>query len=108
MPLYDYECQTCGIFSEFQSVEHFGDDCACPDCGQAAPRRLLSVPHFSTASRSGMKAHAINEKNAHMPETTARSGKHPPGCSCCGTKRQAKSDNAAKTFPGTRPWMISH
>jgi putative FmdB family regulatory protein len=104
MPIYDYLCENCGPFTEMTSMDHFADDAICPDCGAAAPRALLSVPHFSTGSNR-FKAQAINEKNAHAPETSAGTGRHPPGCGCCGTSRKP---GAAKGFPGARPWMISH
>src|ERR1700722_11506452 len=110
MPIYDYLCARCGPFTEMTPMENYADDAACPNCGAGAPRALLSVPHFSAARGSNrFKAHAVNEKNAHAPETSARTGHHPPGCGCCGTSRRNKAKpEAAKSFPGARPWMISH
>jgi hypothetical protein len=36
---------------------------------------------------------------------------HGAGCSCCTGKSMRKTKrgkNGAKSFPGSRPWMISH
>jgi putative FmdB family regulatory protein len=100
MPLYEYECADCGGFTAFASMADFEADCECPECGLTSPRQLLSVPHFGASSGRFM-AQAVNEKNAHAPETTKRTGKHPPRCSCC-TKAPARKTS------GPRPWMISH
>ncbi len=109
MPIYDYLCGRCGPFTEMTPMAHYADDATCPDCGADAPRALLTVPHFSSMGSKRFKAQALNEKNAHAPETTARTGRHPPGCGCCGTSAKTKTrPEAAKSFPGTRPWMISH
>jgi len=100
MPLYDYECRDCGGFAEFRPVSAFEDDVACPECGRAAPRQLLSVPRSGAPSGS-FRAQAVNERNSHAPETTKRTGKHPPRCACCTKPAQRKTS-------GPRPWMISH
>jgi putative FmdB family regulatory protein len=100
MPLYDYECRDCGGFAEFRPVAAFEEDAACPACGRASPRQLLSVPRFG-AGAGRFRAEAVNEKNSHAPETTRRTGKHPPRCGCCTKPAQRKAS-------GPRPWMISH
>lgn len=106
MPVYDYLCSACGPFSGFMPMAEYEAAVACPECGIAAPRALLSAPHFRTMSATRFTAQAVNEKNAHMPESSARSGRHPPGCGCC--KTAAGPQPAAKSFPAARPWMISH
>jgi putative FmdB family regulatory protein len=100
MPLYDYECLDCGGFAEFRSVAAFEEDAECPECGRASPRQLLSVPRFGAGS-GRFRAEAVNERNSHAPETTRRTGKHPPRCGCCTKPAQRKAS-------GPRPWMISH
>jgi putative FmdB family regulatory protein len=100
MPLYDYECLDCGGFSEFRPVAAFEENAACPACGRASPRQLLSMPRFGAGS-GRFRAEAVNERNSHAPETTRRTGKHPPRCGCCTKPAQRKAS-------GPRPWMISH
>ena len=111
MPIYDYMCAGCGPFTALMPMASFEADHDCPHCGAAAPRALLSVPYFALMSSAKRKAHAVNEKNAHHPESLNLRDKHPAGCGCCtkaSSKLQADSPPPMKSFPGSRPWMISH
>ena len=44
--------------------------------------------------------------------TAAFKAKHGAGCGCCSGKssmrRTQRGKKGAKSFPGSRPWMISH
>ena len=42
MPLYDYECEECGPFTELRSMSRSSDPMPCPACGNAAPRTLTA------------------------------------------------------------------
>ncbi len=110
MPVYDYLCPHCGPFTALVPMADFEADHDCPECQAAAPRALLNVPHFALMSSTKRKAHAVNETNAHAPDSTRKSGRHPPGCGCCkpGSKLKADAPAPMKGFPGSRPWMISH
>ncbi|MGE4482096.1 FmdB family zinc ribbon protein [Acidocella sp.] len=111
MPVYDYMCPHCGPFTALMPMAAFEDDLDCPECGKAAPRALLNVPHFALMSGTKRKAYAVNEKSAYEPDSTRKSGRHPPGCGCCAKppgKLKADAPAPMKSFPGSRPWMISH
>ncbi|MGY4500036.1 hypothetical protein ACVWYH_003967 [Bradyrhizobium sp. GM24.11] len=71
------------------------------------------------------KAHAVNERSMHAPQTVAQyKASHGPGCGCCSSGKTVKDKGAsdkkkparlvtktrsgAKGFPTARPWMISH
>ena len=87
MPVYDYLCERCGPFTDMRPMAECDAPNDCPRCGRAAPRAFLTAP------LSSMK------KN------------HGAGCACCSGKSMRKSrrgKNGAKSFPGSRPWMISH
>jgi putative FmdB family regulatory protein len=43
MPNYEYECETCGPFTENRPMAEFDLPQPCPDCGDMAPR-LLTCP----------------------------------------------------------------
>jgi putative FmdB family regulatory protein len=104
MPVYDYECGECGVFTAFRPMSKCRDPLACPDCGQEARRAILTAPSLANMSAELRKAHATNEKAAHEPRSS-----HGAGCSCCsGKTRTAGEPQAAKLFPKKRPWMISH
>lgn len=110
MPIYDYLCADCGAFSAQMPMSAYRDDQDCPTCGQRAPRALLTTPYLASMDGGKRRAHATNEKSAHLPATSAGTGRHPSNCGCCRgpEKRQADSPTPMKSFPASRPWMISH
>jgi putative FmdB family regulatory protein len=117
MPVYDYLCDRCGPFTEMRPMAECELPMECPSCGDEAPRAYLTAPHFATMSKETRLAHVTNERSAHAPQRLAewkagQSGRHGAGCACCrGTlpKRAVKRGrNGAKSFPSSRPWMISH
>lgn len=70
MPTYDYNCQTCGTFSEVRPMAEFAQPQPCPACGDPAPRAFLSAPALGGGAR--METAAAAPMRAH-----------PGGCSCC-------------------------
>jgi len=104
MPVYQYECSECGSFTMLRPMaECFLPGC-CPGCGSDAQREI-SAPHLGNLSSDANRAHAVNERSAHAPR---RSGGHVHSASCsCGSGKKTAA-SAAKSFPGARPWMISH
>lgn len=75
MPTYDYECETCGPFTESRPMAEFAKPQPCPDCGALAPR-MLSV----TAIAGGGSDEA-------SPAAAAPRA-HPGGCACCAAPRR--------------------
>ena len=116
MPVYDYKCKTHGLFHELATMADFDKPCACPQCGQPAPRVIMISPELLTMDSSHRKAAATNEKARHEPIISSVESRATPkadgGCGC-GSQRKAASKlmyTAAgeKHFPSMRPWMISH
>jgi putative FmdB family regulatory protein len=107
MPTYEYECSSCGVFSSMRRMSEYRDPQPCPDCGTKA-QRILSAPAFTGMAAGLRHAYATNERSAHAPQN--HKVKHGAGCGCCGGKTSTSkvSSSAAKSFPGSRPWMISH
>jgi putative FmdB family regulatory protein len=120
MPTYDYACPQCGDFEALRGLAQRNDPCACPDCGAAAQRVFLSAPRLACLSGDTRRAMDVNERARHAPRSSRDGGgaeggrygrmRHPSGCGCCGGQRGATvtTPDGAKTFPGKRPWMISH
>ena len=108
MPTYDYECRKCGVFSSIKPMSEHRDPQPCPDCGTGAERVLVSAPAFAGMATGLRQAHATNERSSNEPQK--HQVKHGAGCGCCGGKSSASSGQAGavKSFPGSRPWMISH
>lgn len=111
MPVYEYECEQHGVFEALQSMAAFQEPCSCPECGGESPRVLFTAPALGSRNRANIKAHGINERAADSPK---RSGTHGPGCGCCsgGKKKSSRKTlhrpDGSKSFPSSRPWMISH
>jgi putative FmdB family regulatory protein len=115
MPVYEYLCSACGPFTEIRPMAEYDKPQPCPECQRKAPRVLLTAPRFSTMSVELRTAHATNERSAAAPSTlSALKSQHEAGCSCCSGlsnkkgRKTARGKNGAKSFPGARPWMISH
>ena len=118
MPTYDYACPDCGGFDALRSLAARNEPCACPACGTQAPRVFVSAPWLACTTSEQRRAFDTNERSQHAPRSSRDTGesyarlRHPAGCGCCSStsKRGATltAPNGAKTFPGKRPWMISH
>jgi len=115
MPLYEYDCPSCGPFDQLRPLSVSSEPCDCPECGTSSTRVILTVPAILAMDSGLRRAHATNELSANVPQVSSaesRSHKHGPGCSCCGgsggKSRTVKTADGGKTFPRDRPWMISH
>ncbi len=113
MPVYDYLCEECGPFTDMRPMAECDAPQPCPACGVLAPRAFLTAPHFALMSGERRLAYATNERSAHAPQRSGEfKARHGSGCACCSgklSKRIVKQGrNGAKSFPGSRPWMISH
>jgi putative FmdB family regulatory protein len=53
MPLYEYGCRRCGLFSESRPMSGSAMPAPCPTCGAKAPRVLsaTAVGHSKTGNR---------------------------------------------------------
>jgi putative FmdB family regulatory protein len=117
MPTYEYDCRQCGGFDALRSIARRNDPAVCPGCGTASARVLVSAPHLARLDAATRTALTTNERAAHAPRSS-RDGaagyqrlKHPAGCGCCATgirSATVRAPSGAKSFPGKRPWMISH
>jgi putative FmdB family regulatory protein len=107
MPVYDYQCPDCGVFTALRPMSAFREPCACPDCGREAGRVFLTMPAVAGMDPVRRTAIATNERASHEPKRA-----HGVGCSCCGSGKgngkAAKTPGGEKSFPKARPWMISH
>lgn len=97
MPMYEYDCPSCGDFTTLHPMAESGLACGCPVSGNQ--RRAIET----------------NEHSANAPKTVAEyqdSKRHPSGCSCCGPSKTVVPTKAnplaLKGKAAGRPWMISH
>jgi putative FmdB family regulatory protein len=115
MPLYEFDCPSCGAFDQLRPLSLSSNSCECPECGTESKRVILTVPAILGMDSGLRYAHATNERSASAPEvstTETRTHKHGAGCACCSggpsKSRTLKTADGGKTFPRDRPWMISH
>jgi putative FmdB family regulatory protein len=113
MPLYEYECEDCGVFTGFRSMSQASEPLAC-ECGVLSAR-ILSVPKLAVMEKSQRTAHERNEQSAHHPNFKTRSSCGCAGAHTCnsngGVKMDAKTGQPAlqmQTKKTARPWMLSH
>jgi len=112
--MYDYECPTCGDFTEMRPMAESSLPQPCPWCETLSRRVIRMAPAFSTLSAATRTAHSTNERSADRPKLLSEVGpahKHGPGCGCGGGKKGRsvlRTADGAKGFPTARPWMISH
>jgi putative FmdB family regulatory protein len=104
MPLYEYSCETHGVFDAFRPSSASSEPADCPDCGQSA-QRILSIPMTTLLGPVVRNAMERNEKSRHEPHVCK------PGCSHhhrstapIDTSRPAKRHS----YNGPRPWVIEH
>lgn len=112
MPFYDYECRRCGPFTVMRPMAECELPSNCPDCGREAPRAYLTAPFFAAMPAGRRAAFAANERSAHAPQQLSRMDRrHGADCGCCSPKSSRtvkRGRNGAKSFPSSRPWMLSH
>jgi len=110
MPLYEYMCETHGPFTEMRPMALSAEPCACPVCGGASPRVLLTAPAIGASDRGRMKAHAVNERAADAPKRASAHMSGPPagGRSSLKPPRNRVMPNGTKSAVGSRPWALSY
>ncbi len=121
MPLYEYECSDCGVFSALGRISTSQEPAACPTCS-AVSERIISAPQLAILGKPQRAAHERNEKSAHAPRSTRRSSCGCTGSHTCNTKSNTSKTNASKTGKPVsnpngllmqtkrtaRPWMLGH
>ena len=107
MPVYDYECRECGVFTALRPMSECREPLSCLECGKMAPRVFLSMPAIAGMDPARRTAIAVNERSSHEPRFSRAHGN---GCACCSAKggKTTGKSGGAKSFPKARPWMISH
>lgn len=119
MPIYDYNCVSCGPFDALRQMSQRDEALECPECGALSARVLAFGFHLALVDGDTRRAIEGNESAAHVPkmskdyDSSYKRLKHPSGCGCCSPKNRKRGAtqtfaNGNKTFVGKRPWMISH
>ncbi len=112
MPVYEYVCSSCGVFSALRKMSEAKQPACCETCGAVSPR-IMSAPRLAVLEKSQRNAHERNEKSANEPNVGRRSSCGCTGAHTCNTttKVNPETGKAAlqmQTKKTARPWMLSH
>ncbi len=82
MPIYEYRCESCG--HEMEAIQKISDTplTDCPNCGQAALKKLISAAGFRLKGGGWYETDfkKAGKKNLHEASSTKESGKTAPCC----------------------------
>lgn len=94
MPLYEFRCETCGIFEQRRSLEEASNPMLCPTC-QAVAKRVISAPGLI------MTPYALQSRveRSAEPRVVKRTQNQEPAIH--------KHHHHHHHHQG-RPWMIGH
>ncbi len=90
MPLYDFRCETCGIFEQSRSIQTANDLMLCPTCNTVAKRLISAVGILKTPTQLSKRV----EQSAE-PRVVQRAPQH---------NHSAHTHN----HHHGRPWAIGH
>jgi putative FmdB family regulatory protein len=98
MPIYDYQCTSCGFKKEVMRKISEPNLTICPECGKETFAKQLSAPSFqlsgsgwyatdfkggaSKGDNAGSEKKAEPEKKAESTEAAAPAAPCNPGCAC--------------------------
>lgn len=104
MPVYEFECRSCGPFTEIRSIIESGSPAKCPDCGTISAK-IFPVVNLRQMRPENRVAWERNEQSAHAP-------RYSPTCShkTSGAKPGADGRPALQSSKkrNSRPWMLGH
>ena len=102
MPIYEYQCDECGHV--FDALQKMSDDPLkdCPDCGEAALRKLVSAPNFRL---KGAGWYETDFKDKNKRNLAGDAGKAAEKVSSSAKTEQSKSagESQSATKPAAKP-----
>jgi putative FmdB family regulatory protein len=111
MPLYEYECDSCG--ARFERIQKFSDPpvTVCPTCGGAV-RKLLSSPaiqfkgsgfYITDYARSGQSEKSATKTPEGGKSETKSSGSADAASSTSSSSETGKSETKTETKGDSKP-----
>ncbi len=109
MPLYDYACEGCGPFRDWQPMSAASAPVECPTCGVPAPR-AITAPYIANMNPNSRIAHQRNEMSADAPEVMSRKEMDRLGTKRAGARGRHHHAHGHRHGHGHsgRPWVIGH
>ena len=81
MPIYDYQCTSCGLKKEVMRKISEPNVTVCPDCGKETFAKQLSAPSFQL-NGTGWYATDFKGGGSSKPEKKSDAAACNPGCAC--------------------------
>lgn len=82
MPIYDYQCTSCGCKKEvMRKVSEAAMTIACPECGKETFAKQVSAPSFQL-NGSGWYATDFKGGNSKPESKSESAAACNPGCAC--------------------------
>lgn len=109
MPLYDYSCEHCGPFREWQSMSKCTAPSDCPTCGNPGAR-VVTAPFIADMNPYSRIAHQRNEKSADEPKVMSHAQLNRAGSKRSRAPGHHHHDHGGRSHQhhSGRPWMIGH
>jgi putative FmdB family regulatory protein len=95
MPIYDFQCTSCGHIAEMMRKMSEASTTTCPNCNKETFVKMLSAPSFQLSGsgwyatdfkdkkpKSTEKTTANNETKTASSDTTTPAASCAPGCAC--------------------------
>lgn len=99
MPLYEFRCETCGLFDQWRTLSEATAPMVCPTC-QSTAKRIYSVPGVITTP------YALRRRveQSAEPKVVAR----PQGEESGSSHDHSHKHSAQGHNHHGRPWMVGH
>jgi putative FmdB family regulatory protein len=81
MPIYDYQCTSCGHKAEVMRKISAASVEACPECGKETFAKQVSAPSFQLTGSGWYATDFKGGNSAKKPEPAAESSATPAACS---------------------------
>ena len=96
MPMYEFECETCGPFQTWRPMDEARLPAPCPHC-HADGVRVYSPPLLYKSSPVVRKARQLEEVSTHEPQVVHREAPKEEG-----------SAPRRKAVRSPHPWAVGH
>ena len=89
MPIYEYQCESCG--HQFDTIQKFSDDPLkdCPECDVAALKKMVSAPSFRLKGSGWYETDFKDKKSSN-----AKSGDSSSSSSSSSTSSDSASSSS--------------
>lgn len=104
MPLYDYDCPSCGPFRDWRPMHAAQDAVTCFCCGSPASRRV-AMPALRRLAAHVHAAHERNERSTERPRVVSERDWHAASEAHAHHHGHAHHDHGRGMY---RPNMLGH